>query len=107
MAPQFAYVVIPPGTTSEDLRRDRPMLWGAIVTAASYHDPLRQEVLGWKMMEEFSERLLVKAEKSLDILQALIVHLTWYVVLSLLYMDCWSHGLLIWRTAKMRYLSYK
>lgn len=88
MAPQCPYVVIPPGITSEDLRRDRPVLWGAIVTAASYHDPLRQEVLGWKMMEEFSQRLLVKAEKSLDILQALIVHLTWYVVLSSIPMAC-------------------
>jgi hypothetical protein len=77
MAPQFPFVVIPPDETPESLRLGRPMLWGAIVTAASYHDPSQQEALGWKMMEQFSTRLLVRAEKTLDLLQGLLVHLSW------------------------------
>jgi hypothetical protein len=79
MAPQFPFVVVPPDISSESLHRERPMLWGAVVTAASYHDPVRQEALGWKLMEEFSSRLLIKAEKSLDLLQGLLVHLSWYL----------------------------
>jgi hypothetical protein len=77
MAPQFPFVVIPPDATSESLRRERPMLWRSIVVAASYHNPQRQIALGWKLMEEFSTRILLKAEKSLDLLQALLVHVAW------------------------------
>ncbi|PVH86167.1 hypothetical protein DL98DRAFT_582755 [Cadophora sp. DSE1049] len=77
-ADQLPFVVIPPDATSESLRRERPMLWKAIMTAASYQHPLRQEALGWKLMEEFASRIMLRAEKSLDLLQALLVHLTWY-----------------------------
>ncbi|KAK0105703.1 hypothetical protein ONS95_004228 [Cadophora gregata] len=77
-ASQLPFVVIPPDATSESLRRERPMLWKAIMTAASYQYPLRQEALGWKLMEEFASRIMLRAEKSLDLLQALLVHLTWY-----------------------------
>lgn len=77
MADQFPFVVVLPDATSESLRKERPVLWGAIMTAASYHNPVRQEALGWKMMEEFSTRLLIKAEKSLDLLQGLLIHLSW------------------------------
>lgn len=78
-APQFPFVVIPPDATSESLCQEKPMLWKAVMTASSYHKPLRQEAMGWKLMEEFSTRLLMKAEKSLDLLQALLVHLSWSV----------------------------
>jgi hypothetical protein len=77
MALQFPFVVIAPDATSESLRRERPMLWRSIVVAASYHNPRRQIALGWKLMEEFSTRILLKAEKSLDLLQALLVHAAW------------------------------
>ncbi|KUJ06341.1 uncharacterized protein LY89DRAFT_413077 [Mollisia scopiformis] len=78
MSPQFPFVVISPDATSESLLREKPMLWKAVMTAASYHKPIRQEAMGWKLMEDFSTRLLMKAEKSLDLLQALLVHLAWY-----------------------------
>jgi hypothetical protein len=81
MAPQFPFVVIPPEATSESLRRERPMLWKAVLTAASCFDPARQEAMGWELIEEFSTRLLLKAEKSLDLIQALLVHLAWSVAL--------------------------
>ncbi|KAE9365265.1 hypothetical protein N431DRAFT_549513 [Stipitochalara longipes BDJ] len=78
MAPQFPFVVIPQEATSESLRNERPMLWKAIVTAASCLNPSRQEVMGWEIMEELTTRLLLKAEKSLDLLQALLIHIAWY-----------------------------
>ena len=76
-AEQLPFVVIPPDATSQSLHRERPMLWKSIMTAASYQHPLRQEALGWKLMEEFASRVMLRAEKSLDLLQALLVHLTW------------------------------
>lgn len=102
MAPQFPFVVIPPDSTAEGLRREKPMLWKAVMTAASYHKPIRQEAMGWKLMEEFSTRLLMKAEKSLDLLQAMLVHLAWLVNRTFAFpsqgfhsscdQGCWSLG---------------
>jgi hypothetical protein len=82
MAPQFPFVVIPPEATSESLRIERPMLWKAIVTAASCLTPSRQEAMGMEIMEEFGTRLLLKATTSsknyfFDVLQALLIHLAW------------------------------
>lgn len=79
MAHHIPFVVLPPFSTSEDLRRDKPVLWKAIVVAASYAQPDRQEALGWKFMEEITTRILLKAEKSLDLLQGILVHLCWFV----------------------------
>jgi len=81
MAPQFPFVVIHPDATSESLRNERPMLWKAIVTAASCLKPSRQQAMGWEIMEEFTTRLLLKAEKSLDLLQGLLVHIAWLAAL--------------------------
>jgi hypothetical protein len=81
MAPQFPFVVIPPDATSESLRNERPMLWKAIATAASCLNPTRQEAMGWEIIEEFTKCLLLKAEKSLDLLQALLVHIAWLAAL--------------------------
>lgn len=82
MAHNIPFVVIPPFTTSNDLRRDRPLLWEAVVVATLYAQPERQEALGWKFMEEVSTRIFLKAEKSLDLLQGILIHLCWYIPLS-------------------------
>jgi hypothetical protein len=82
MARQFPFVVIPPNATSESLRTERPMLWKAILTAASCLKPSRQEGMGQELIEEFSTRLLLNGEKSLDLLQALLIHIAWSVIPS-------------------------
>lgn len=79
MARQFPFVVIPPNATSESLRTERPILWKAILTAASCLKPSRQEAMGQELIEEFSTRLLLNGEKSLDLLQALLIHIAWLV----------------------------
>lgn len=82
MARYIPFVVIPPSLTSDDLRRDKPVLWKAIVIAACYSQPDRQEALGWKFMEEITTRIFLKAEKSLDLLQGILVHFCWFVTLA-------------------------
>ena len=77
MAPQFSFVAIPPEATSDSLRTERPMLWKAILTAAYCLKPSRQEAMGLELVEEFSTRLLLKGEKSLDLLQSLLIYLAW------------------------------
>ena len=93
MARQFPFVVIPPNSTSEILRAERPMLWKAILTAASCLKPSRQEAMGQELIEEFSTRLLLHGEKSLDLLQALLIHIAWLVnpLSTMSSSDCLRH----------------
>jgi hypothetical protein len=79
MAFQMPFVIIPPQWGSDELQRQRPFLWRAVMTAASYQNNARQEELGWSLMQDFTTRLLFKSETSLDLLQGLIVHVSWYV----------------------------
>jgi hypothetical protein len=73
MVPQYPLVVIPPKATSESRRRERPLFWKAILTAASCHNASRPEAMEWELIEEFSTRLNLKAGKGLDLLQAILI----------------------------------
>ena len=78
MAEQFPFVVIQPNYTSQSLHHDRPLLSKAIIVAASHENSDRQMALGADLMENLTTRLLFRAEKSLDILQALLILIAWY-----------------------------
>ncbi len=81
MTEQFPFVIIYPDNTSQSLRNKKPFLWKAIMVAACHENSGRQLALGAKLMEELSTRLLLKAERSLDLLQALLVFSAWYALL--------------------------
>ena len=83
MAEQFPFVVIQPYSTSQSLRLERPFLWKAIVVAALHGNSDRQMALGTGLMKELTTRLLFRAEKSIDLLQALLVFIAWYKSLFL------------------------
>ena len=78
MTEQFPFVVIPTDSTSQSLQRERPLLWKAIMVAASHKNSDRQLALGLKVIDNLTPRLLFRAEKSLDLLQALLVLIAWY-----------------------------
>ena len=78
MTEQFPFVVLPPDSTVQSLQRERPLLLKAIMVAASHENLDRQLVLGSKLIENLTSRLLFRAEKSLDLLQALLVLIAWY-----------------------------
>ncbi|CAD6590339.1 MAG: hypothetical protein ASARMPRED_004732 [Alectoria sarmentosa] len=73
MTEQFPFVVIDSDSTSQSLHNERPLLWKAIMGAASHGNSDRQMALGANLLEDLTTRLLLKAEKSLDLLQALLV----------------------------------
>ena len=77
MAEQFPFVVIRPDSTSQSLHHERPMLWKAIMVAASHKDSDRQSALGARLVEDLVTRLLFRAEKSLELLQALLILIAW------------------------------
>lgn len=83
MTEQFPFVVIRPDSTSQTLHHERPLLWKAIMVAASHGTSDRQMALGADLMEDLTTRLLFRAEKSLDVLQALLIFIAWYELSAL------------------------
>ena len=73
----FPFVPLPKDYIFQDLTQDRPMLMFAILTVASHDSVLLQLMLS----REFRKVIMVKimnGEKSLDLLQALLVFVAWH-----------------------------
>ncbi|KUI65676.1 Glycoprotein-N-acetylgalactosamine 3-beta-galactosyltransferase 1 [Cytospora mali] len=80
MEPLFPFVVIPRAMNSDQLRRERPMLWKAIMMQAMYMDPSRQVPLGNELLNDIVTACFLKPNKSFDLLQALEVLIAWLYV---------------------------
>lgn len=81
----FPFVVIPHDMSPEELKHRKPHLYRSIMMVASYHTPLRQMSMGKEILQSFSTNLIFEGEKSLDLLQALLVYTSWYVCFVNLY----------------------
>lgn len=79
MANNIPMVVFPSGTTMADVRRSKPLLLHAIVAAAI--GPIQPD-LHLPLVHDFykviADRIIVRGEKSLEIMQALLVTCNWY-----------------------------
>ncbi|RAK90942.1 C6 transcription factor [Aspergillus costaricaensis CBS 115574] len=79
MATLIPMVVFPPGTTMDEVRQKKPVLFHAIIAAAI---GTIQPHLQLSLLDEFykvvAERVIVKGEKSLDLVQAILVCCNWY-----------------------------
>ena len=78
LARGMPFVVVPPKTTAQQLFAEKPVLLNAIVMVAFFQDLPRQQLMVKQLMRNLSERILINNEKSLDILQAILVFVTWY-----------------------------
>jgi hypothetical protein len=79
MASQVPFVVIPQCMTAGILRREKPFLYMAVMMVASFEDTGTQLALGRKGLEHMVERLILRGEKSMDLLQGLLIYLSWFV----------------------------
>jgi hypothetical protein len=80
MAPYCPFVLIPCNILPQQFRSERPFLWKAVITAASHRNPTFQDAFGTRSFDNFITELLLRGQpSSLDKLQALLVHLGWYV----------------------------
>jgi hypothetical protein len=84
MTMHFPFVIIPPETRAEDLRSNKPTLFLAVLAAASFHNTSLQWQLAMQAKEAINHQTL-SAEKipSVEVLEALLVFLAWYVALIL------------------------
>ena len=77
----FPYVIIPEACPVATLIDERPMLAQAVFIVTAWRLPHRQHALRDKFLQDFSDRYFIKSERSLDLLQALIVYFGWYHLL--------------------------
>jgi hypothetical protein len=73
LAKYCPWVIVPSGTKSADLSQKKPFLYLNICMAASYRDAPRQVELGRKIREHLGSHLIKQVDKSLDLLQGLLV----------------------------------
>jgi hypothetical protein len=78
MAPSMPFVVIPEGIDAWELAEQKPFLMQVITTVAYFHDLPRQQVMVKDLMRQISEKLLIRNEKSLEVLQGILVLISWY-----------------------------
>ncbi|KAL7275522.1 hypothetical protein RUND412_001525 [Rhizina undulata] len=79
MAKQFPAVIFPEGTKAEDVRQKSPTLFLAILAASSgTSHPDLHRALHKEITRVFAERIVVNGEKSLELIQALLLVTIWY-----------------------------
>ncbi|KAF2754154.1 hypothetical protein EJ05DRAFT_150626 [Pseudovirgaria hyperparasitica] len=76
--PHFPFVIIPPGMSAEDLRHKCPFLFLAIMNVCLEDRLPLQRLLLRDSKRVISKRVLEDEEKSLELLQGLLVHICWY-----------------------------
>lgn len=78
MAPHLPGVVFPAHLTAGELRKTKPVLFLAIMAAASCGTPEIQRVAVRDLMQTFADRIVIIGEKSIELVQALTVAVMWY-----------------------------
>ncbi|PKS06510.1 hypothetical protein jhhlp_007258 [Lomentospora prolificans] len=78
MVPHLPGVVFPPTERAADLRKEKPLLFLAVMSAAAAAYPHMQRELIEELMEIFGRKIICNGEKSLEIVQALLVSVMWY-----------------------------
>lgn len=79
MAPHLPGVVFPPHLTADELRKTKPVLFLAIMAAASSGSPEIQRVAFKELMQTFADKIIITGEKSIELVQALSVAVMWYM----------------------------
>lgn len=79
LAPQFPFVVVPLTTNAEGLRIEKPFVFRAIIVSSAYDDLAHQRELGKEAIKYLSEHMIVRGEKTLDLLQGILILTSWYV----------------------------
>jgi len=72
------FVQIPDDATASSLRSENPMLFLAVMVAASHNDPARQENFSKASMAYVADQVLIQGRKNLALLQGMLVLLNWY-----------------------------
>jgi hypothetical protein len=78
MSSLLPFVVIPMETTSTQLASTKPFLLAAIKMTASIHHARCMQGQLYKLMRHISDYMIMRSQRSLDLLQGIIVILSYY-----------------------------
>lgn len=79
LAPLYPLVLVPDPLTWQAVRQNRPLLFQAALTAASSGvDPKLSEILFRDTGKLLAEKVVLAGDKSLDLVQALLILATWH-----------------------------
>jgi hypothetical protein len=76
-APNFPFVVLSPTVSLDFLRHEKPFLLLSILTMESTSNLPLQDVLEAELRETLGRKVIFNGEKSLDLLQGLLIYLAW------------------------------
>ncbi|KAL8349586.1 hypothetical protein RB598_005108 [Gaeumannomyces tritici] len=76
----FPFVVVPAHVSSDELRRQRPFLWKAVMTEACHMDGRRQTAMGHQVLTEMAAATITASAsaQTLDLLQGIQLLLAWF-----------------------------
>ena len=75
----FPLILLPPNTSAATLRQVKPVLFLSVITAASISiDAGLANVLNREMVRLYAERFFIEGEKSLELVQALLLMIVFY-----------------------------
>ncbi|TGO38438.1 hypothetical protein BHYA_0075g00410 [Botrytis hyacinthi] len=77
-ASAFPFVLIPPEASLESLRHERPILLLGILASTCQNNIPVQHLLESELRETISSRTIIHGEKSIDLLQGILLYLAWY-----------------------------
>jgi hypothetical protein len=80
---RFPFIIIPPGISASALRVQKPFLHRVIMTVASEGRRVQQIEMSKQISMDIAAALLIRGERSLDMLQALVIFNAWSVYTNL------------------------
>jgi hypothetical protein len=75
----FPFVVIPPNKPAQELQQESPHLYEGILMVTSCREPSRQGDMAKELLQNLTTNIVLRAEATLDLLQALLVYIAWLV----------------------------
>jgi hypothetical protein len=79
LVPHYPVVVFPEACTAAELRQSRPILFLAVIAAASGKaDPELSTVLNTELLQTYATRIFMNSERSLELAQAMVITAVWY-----------------------------
>lgn len=78
LMPHCPFVVVPPQTSAESLRKDKPFLFLTILMATLYDNMPLQRMLEKEVKKKVSDCMIYDGPISFEVLQGLLVHIAWY-----------------------------
>lgn len=77
--PHYPMVAIPDSISAEEMRRTEPTLFLAVIAAAATKDHSElSAALDKEVLQAYATRSLMQSEKSLELVQALLISAVWY-----------------------------